>query len=63
MDTKMLMPECKVLIINNPPAFEFNNHNVPCVACSISARGAKIMIPGKVNQRVVLWLPHDRTYS
>ena len=35
---------------NTPPAFRDLLHfNVPCVACYTSARGAKIMIPGKVN--------------
>ena len=34
----------------SPPTFgNLVNHNVPCVACYTSARGAKIMIPGKVN--------------
>ena len=35
---------------SSPPAFgNLLNYNVPCVACSTSARGQKIMIPGKVN--------------
>ena len=34
----------------SPPAFgNLNNHNVPCVACSTSIRGQKIMIPGKIS--------------
>ena len=35
---------------DSPPAFGNKYaHNVPCAACSTSARGQKIMIPGKVN--------------
>ena len=35
---------------DNSPAFgNMFNHNAPCAACSTSARGQKIMIPGKVN--------------
>ena len=35
---------------DNPPVFgNLLNHNAPCAACYTSARGAKIMIPGKVN--------------
>ena len=35
---------------DSPPALgNLLNHNVPCAACSTSARGQKIMIPGKIN--------------
>ena len=35
---------------SSPPALSnLVEHNVPCAACYTSARGAKIMIPGKVN--------------
>ena len=35
---------------DTPPDFtSVANHNVPCAACYTSARGSKIMIPGKVS--------------
>ena len=47
---KVYGTEYETYASQSPPAFgNLVDHNVPCAACYTSARGAKIMIPGKVN--------------